>query len=175
MARLKLKDVQAAIKEKGASWEADETEISPYLDLDISDMGLFGLSLDDSETLFFKTAAPTNSPTLAGPNPPPCIDWRDFKGQNWVTKIRNQETCGACVACAICAVLESRAKWGQNNPNLPVDLSVAHLFFVVQERLVTRAGRSSQRSNFAVNMESDERTISPIHQETKDAKISNQW
>ena len=60
---------------------------------------------------------------------PPSIDWRNVNGQNWVTEIRNQETCGACVAFATCAVLESRAKWIQEDSDLPIDLSVAHLFF----------------------------------------------
>lgn len=129
MARLELEEVQAAIKEKDADLEAGETGITPYLELDIGDMRLFGLSLNDSKMGLLKMASAAHSLSLKGPNPPPCIDWRDFKGQNWVTKIRDQETCGACVAFATCAVLESRAKWGQNNPNLPIDLSVAHLFF----------------------------------------------
>ena len=64
-----------------------------------------------------------------GPSPPRSIDWRCFNGQNWVTDIRDQKTCGACVAFATWAVLESRAKWIQGNPNLSMDLSEAHLFF----------------------------------------------
>lgn len=127
MARLGLEEVRDAIMEKGASWEADETEISPYLALDAQDRGLLGLSLSGfDQSLMEKTAAAA----LVEQSPPPLsLDWRNFEGQNWVTKVRHQKTCGACVAFATCSVLESRAKWSQKNPNLPIDLSVAHLFF----------------------------------------------
>ena len=128
MARLELEEVQGAIKAEGAFWEADETEISPYLALDAQDRGLFGLSLDVLEKSRIEKTA-SEALTKQSPPPPSSIDWRNFKGQNWVTKVRHQKTCGACVAFATCAVLESRAKWSQNDPNLPVDLSVAHLFF----------------------------------------------
>ena len=127
MARLGLEEVRDAIREKGASWEADETEISPYLALDAQNRGLLGLSLSGFDQLLMeKTAAAA----LVEQSPPPLsFDWRNFKGQNWVTKVRHQRTCGACVAFATCSVLESRAKWSQNDPDLPIDLSVAHLFF----------------------------------------------
>ena len=124
MARLKLEEVQNAIKERGAAWEAGETEISRYLDLDTGDKRLFGLNLGKPEELMVRERAAKYSMPL-----PSSIDWRNVNGQNWVTKIRNQETCGACVAFATCAVLESRAKWTQEDSGLPIDLSVAHLFF----------------------------------------------
>lgn len=128
MARLGLEEVRDAIRANRASWKADETEISPYLALDAPDIELLGLSLGGFEqSLLEKTASETL--TYKSPPPPQSIDWRDFKGQNWVTKVRHQKTCGACVAFATCAVLESRAKWIHRNPNLSIDLSVAHLFF----------------------------------------------
>lgn len=128
MARLELDEVHVAIESVGASWEAGETEISQYLDKNPDYIGLFGLSLDEfQQSLMQKTASAAL--TMSSPPPPPSIDWRKVNDQNWVTGIRNQMTCGACVAFATCAVLESRAKLVQRNPNLPIDLSVAHLFF----------------------------------------------
>ena len=124
MARLKLEEVQNAIKEKGAAWEAGETEIAPYLDLDTGDKRLFGLNLGRPEELTVGESVAEYSMPL-----PSSIDWRNVNGQNWVTEIRNQKTCSACVAFATCAVLESRAKWTQEDSDLPIDLSVAHLFF----------------------------------------------
>lgn len=129
MARLELDEVLAAMESMGVSWEAGETEITPYLDAE--GRGLFGLSLGEPERLSLMEEAMTEEPAtlLAAAPPPPSIDWRNVNGHNWVTGIRNQGTCGSCVAFATCAVLESRAKRSQSDSNLTIDLSEAHLFF----------------------------------------------
>lgn len=128
MARLELEEVQAAIRERGVSWEAGETDITPYLDADPRDIGLFGLSLDGLKQEALEKRAAAAGVTVP-PSPPPAIDWRKVNGRRWITEIRDQRTCGACVAFATCAVLESRAKLVQDNVNLSIDLSEAHLFF----------------------------------------------
>ena len=128
MARLELEEVKEAIEKRGASWEAGETEISRYLELDAGNIGLFGLSLDVLKRQELEKRASVAG-VIVPPFPPSSIDWRKVNGQNWVTGIRDQKTCGACVAFATCAVLESRAKLIQKNANLSIDLSEAHLFF----------------------------------------------
>jgi C1A family cysteine protease len=66
---------------------------------------------------------------------PPSIDWRNQGGQNYVTSVKDQQSCGSCVAFGTVATIESRARIIQglpvNAPNggsLP-DLSEAHLFY----------------------------------------------
>jgi C1A family cysteine protease len=61
--------------------------------------------------------------------PPPKLDWRRATNGNFVTPIRDQQTCGSCVAFATCAVLESRILIASSSPGTDLDLSEAHLFF----------------------------------------------
>lgn len=60
---------------------------------------------------------------------PTRLDWRDFDGENWTTRIRNQSSCGSCVAFATVGAIESRMEIALANPTLNLDLSEAHLFF----------------------------------------------
>jgi len=50
----------------------------------------------------------------------PCkLDWRNRFGQNWMSGVRNQGSCGSCYAMALMAVLESRFRLAHNDPTLP--------------------------------------------------------
>lgn len=60
---------------------------------------------------------------------PSRLDWRDFDGRNWTTRIRNQGNCGSCVAFATVGAIEARLEIALANPALNPDLSEAHLFF----------------------------------------------
>ena len=56
------------------------------------------------------------------------MDWRK-KGGNFVTPVKDQAFCGSCVAFGTIAVLESMVRITGQAPDLPVDLSEAHLYF----------------------------------------------
>lgn len=64
------------------------------------------------------------------PPAPRSMDWRKArKGLNFVTPIRNQGACGACVAFATVAAIESRLAIAQDKADPTHDLSEAALFF----------------------------------------------
>jgi cathepsin C len=51
---------------------------------------------------------------------PKSFDWRNVKGQNFVSPIRNQGACGSCYAFASAAMLEARYRILTNNTQTPV-------------------------------------------------------
>jgi len=57
---------------------------------------------------------------------PPSVDWRTG---GWISGIRNQAGCGACVSFATIATVESRIRIVCRDPNRNDDFSEAHLFF----------------------------------------------
>ncbi len=65
---------------------------------------------------------------------PVCVDWRNYKGNNYVTTVKDQGSCGSCVAFGVVATLEARmrvimqAPVKQSSGILPL-LSEAQLFF----------------------------------------------
>ena len=61
---------------------------------------------------------------------PGAFDMRNLDGGNYVTDIRDQGSCGSCVAFGTVATAEGRLRRQTGNPNLPIDLSEAYLFFV---------------------------------------------
>lgn len=60
---------------------------------------------------------------------PAKFDLRNVGGKNFTTPVKNQGGCGSCVAFGSAAVMETTFKRLRNAPNLPVDLSEAHIFY----------------------------------------------
>lgn len=127
MPSLPAKEIQNAIAKAGFAWEARDTRISS-LARDRPAGTLFGLSISEPERLKLMQASIMESAGFSAAVPaPPEIDWRNRNG-NFVTPIRFQATCGACVAFATCAVMESRMLMMNATPGENIDLSEAHLF-----------------------------------------------
>ena len=65
---------------------------------------------------------------------PPAVDWRDYNGQNFVTSVKNQGSCGSCVSFGTAATIESNALIAVPGvlpiygPNI-INLSEAQLFY----------------------------------------------
>lgn len=57
------------------------------------------------------------------------VDWRNVGGRNFITPVKDQNPCGSCVAFGTAATLETRLRVQLNDPNYPIDLSEAHLFY----------------------------------------------
>lgn len=122
-----LPEIEAAIRTRGANWQAANT---PFFDVPFADFnGMFGLSIGiETESLLVE--ANRGALGFQAPPLPRKMDWRDHRGANWVTPIRFQgATCGSCVSFAVIAAMEVSARLAKSDPSTPIDLSEADLFF----------------------------------------------
>jgi len=59
---------------------------------------------------------------------PARFDWRDWRGRNWMTPVKDQALCGACWAFAPVGAVEARYNIEQGRPIMPnIDLSEQYL------------------------------------------------
>jgi C1A family cysteine protease len=58
---------------------------------------------------------------------PSSFDWRDYAGQNWMTSVKNQGSCGSCWSFSAVGVVEATYNIATGNPNLDLDLSEEYL------------------------------------------------
>ncbi len=111
-----LMSVRTAIQKSGARWESGDTPISRlspeerrrYLGGRLSLMP--PPEVPDSR---FRTAT----------NLPRHLDWRDVKGTDWTTPVRDQGPCGSCWAFSSIGTMESVIAIRAKNPALALDLS----------------------------------------------------
>ncbi|MFO8100796.1 MAG: C1 family peptidase [Dehalococcoidia bacterium] len=67
--------------------------------------------------------SPCQQPTL-----PATFDWRNWRGENWLSPVKNQAACGSCWAFAAAGVMESTYNQEQNSwAMIPIDLSEQYL------------------------------------------------
>jgi len=57
----------------------------------------------------------------------PFFDWRNYKGANWLTPVRDQGKCGGCWAFSAIGVVEAALNIASDNPNLDKNLSEQYL------------------------------------------------
>jgi C1A family cysteine protease len=124
--------IQAVLDQQKAGWQAG---VTPLSGLDPSEVN-FHLgyvpgpgepSLGDREAAGAVNAG--GAAVGVGVGIPAAFDWRNVGGNNFITPIRDQASCGSCVAFGTAATLEGTIRVLRNDPNLPIDLSEAHLFY----------------------------------------------
>jgi len=55
------------------------------------------------------------------------FDWRNYKGKDWITYVKDQGSCGSCWAFAAIGVVEAAYNIQNGDPNLDLDLAEQYL------------------------------------------------
>lgn len=131
-----LTEVRDALSKKGDPWEAGVTSMSALMSDD--QLHRLGVKPPPGEPGIEEVAqrATQNLEQLKmqalarGVGAPSSYDLRNVGGANFITPVTDQESCGSCVSFGAVATVEGQLRKQRNNPNLAVNLSEAHLFFV---------------------------------------------
>lgn len=129
-----LEEVRNALHAAGDPWTADETTISSLSRSDLKKhLGAtppVGVpTLEEMDHRWRSTEMSQKAAAIGAVNIPSAYDLRNVSGKNFVTLVKDQNSCGSCVAFGTVATVECQKRIQNNNPNLEVDLSEAHLFF----------------------------------------------
>lgn len=114
--------IQRAIEEAGAGWTAGPTPLTEMtreeLDRMFPDVDpLEGIPLEIDEEPLPPPLPPSPDPTLSR------FSWRDYDGENWLTDVRDQGMCGACVAFSTIAAMEGKYNIMTGDPWVDLDMS----------------------------------------------------
>ncbi|MFQ6103953.1 MAG: C1 family peptidase [Candidatus Glassbacteria bacterium] len=113
-----IREIREAIAAQGASWSAGKTSVSELPR--VEKLRLTGLVMEE----------PTEAigPPTPLPEFPDRLDWRDVGGSDWITPIKYQGICGACVSFGSIGPLEALLGIASGDPYWERDLSEQHLF-----------------------------------------------
>ena len=131
---LSLKKIQLELSKSNDLWEAGSTSLSSFsleeqkLHLGFTP-GPNQLSMNAIIQQTDKEKEALKIQALKAVGVPKSYDLRNVDGKNFVTPIKDQLSCGSCVAFGVAATIESTLRKQNNDPNLAIDLSEAHLFF----------------------------------------------
>lgn len=129
---LDLAELKAEIATRNLGWKPAEKSIFTVTEPGGGTQAYLGISVDPQLASAQLTVARSveSAAFVALPPAPTSIDWRKARsGVNFVTPIRNQGVCGACVAFGTVAVVESRLAIERDEADPDHDLSEAALFF----------------------------------------------
>jgi C1A family cysteine protease len=132
-----VEEIKKAILNSNAKWEAEENFIMQmpkeerkillgYTPGPEDPMLKVSESIANANMAAFKASIEKRE---AGLNPPSSYDLRNVGGQNFITSIKNQGSCGSCVAFGVAATVEGAFRVQLTDPTFAVDYSEAHLFY----------------------------------------------
>ncbi len=70
---------------------------------------------------------PVSPPASSSPLAPASFDWRNYAGENWITSVKNQSSCGSCWAFSAVGLTEAQHNIITENPELDLNLSEQYL------------------------------------------------
>ncbi|MDP8222899.1 MAG: C1 family peptidase [Candidatus Lernaella stagnicola] len=114
-----VEEIQTAIEAKGGQWSAAYTDAWEKH----HDYGWYPANL----TLPELTGNERYFRPLGLDDYPAHLDWRDFEGENWVTRVKNQMSCGSCWSFATIGPIEAHIQIQEDWPEMGVNLSEQHL------------------------------------------------
>jgi len=118
-AAINLEDVEQAIDASGADWvAADNIVADMHFEHGWYDATAEWPWLTGAEEYY----VPSGVKAL-----PDTLDWRDYEGGDWITPIRDQESCGSCWAFGSVATIEAHMAYYENLSNPQIDLAEQQL------------------------------------------------
>jgi C1A family cysteine protease len=131
---LSVSQIATMIQQEGLHWQAGETALSALSPAE--QRKRLGVKVTKSEieqmaAATAKLAAEEMGMFRAGPmfGAPAAKDWRNVGGNNYITPIKDQGSCGACVSFGTCATIEAMMRIKAQDPAMNIDLSEAFLQF----------------------------------------------
>ena len=118
MSSSEIEAIQKAIKEKGLSWTAGETDITRMTEAEKDAM----LGADPMDPALSGSPRPEVA-RMGTKGLPSYFSWGNNAGYNWMTSVKNQGNCGSCWAFSACGVLESKVRILENQPTRAIDMS----------------------------------------------------
>ncbi|MCK4810913.1 MAG: hypothetical protein KAS74_01450, partial [Methanosarcinales archaeon] len=121
--------IQAEIDRTGGGWIAGKTTVSGFSAAEKNALGRAKIaSLPPGATVVrpASTGMSATSVSATGVSAS-TFDWRDNDGENWVTPVRSQGSCGSCWAFSAIGAVESAVLIYTDNPDMNIDLSEQHL------------------------------------------------
>jgi C1A family cysteine protease len=131
--KINLEQIRSALSEAGDPWEPGVTSLSSLsFEEQIKRLGVRPPpgepTIEEIEQRVEAQIESLKAEALTAVGAPAAYDLRNIDGNNFVTPITDQKSCGSCVAFGVVATVESKLRVQRGNPNLAVDLSEGHLF-----------------------------------------------
>jgi hypothetical protein len=123
-----VESLQKEIDARGYKWKAGKTSLS---DLSLEEFMKLS-SLDPCGPIYMM---PAEERITLPDDFPAYLDWRNYKGGNWISPVKQQGTCGSCYAFASTDTLETLIRFHHNDPTLSMDLSEQYLVSCVRSGL----------------------------------------
>lgn len=96
-----LNTLGKALSDNNAGWQAKDTWLNELSQEQLQKVLGYKQKVAQAKDFYLQERMNQNTGTEA-------IDWRNYKGQNWVSPILNQGNCGSCVAFASVGTLETQ-------------------------------------------------------------------